>query len=180
LKQSELFEAPKDSKLRGGPLAALGPDPHPLAAVGISPDGGLDQALISAYQPMDEGQIFFVHLARLKLLDKPMISLIALGKDHHPAGLLIEAMDHPGPPWRPHPRKPPAFKEPLEQRAVGMAGRRIDHNPGGLIHHHQVIVFVYDREIHLLGLKTRPLRRELYLHTRPWGKGRARLGLSAA
>jgi hypothetical protein len=85
-------------------------------------------------------------------------------RDHQQAGrVAIEAVDDARPPRIVAARGPAG--ERLHQRPAGMAGRRVDHHPGRLVHHQQVVVLVGDlvrRRVHV-ALHGDRRRRRLHL-----------------
>jgi hypothetical protein len=71
------------------------------------------------------------------------------GDHQEPARVAVQAMDDPGPldAGDPAPRRPVAVcQQGVDEGAVGMARRGVDHEPGRLVEDEQVVVLVDDRQ----------------------------------
>ncbi len=95
-------------------------------------------------------QVLAVHLARGQLLDQSGLRLQAAGHDHHAAGVLVQPVDHAGARHRRQRRV--AEQQGVDQGAGGVAGARVDHQPGRLVDHEDVLVLVQHRQRDVLRL----------------------------
>ena len=94
---------------------------------------------------------------------------VGLGDNEEPGRVLVQPVDDAGTPDPADPRKARAAMadQRVDQRALGMAGRRMDDETGRFVDHDQVLVLEHDRERHVLALERRLLgRRRLESNSR--------------
>ena len=114
----------------------------------MTADGRIDRAAGNDH-PGNDGFVDAAHRACLQLGDQVGMGLQGLGHHHESGGVLVQAMDDAG--TRHAVQRGYVVQQGIEQGAVGMAGGRMHHQPGGLVEHQQVIVFVDDVQLDVLG-----------------------------
>ena len=96
-----------------------------------------------------------------ELARQVVVGVVVLGGDNEPAGIFVEAVHDPGPRLAADPRKAGAAMrdQGVHQRAVGIAGRRMDDHSRRFVHDDHVIVLVDDVERDILPGRRRRNRR---------------------
>ncbi len=116
---------------------------HPLAAPGIAPDWRFDPGRPLRHLSDDDRQVEAMHAAPLQLLaEVPMRDIVA-GHDEETRGVPVEPVDNTRALSSPNGR--PALaprQEPVDERASGMPGTRMNDQPGGFVEHHQVLILI--------------------------------------
>ena len=142
----------QDAVPREGRPAALDHS-HPQAVCGVAADRPRKRPLAGRGAPMHQGQILLLHQAvpehRLKRLHR----VLPARDDHEPGGRRIQPVHDARPPHvveRPHIRIAP--HQAVDERTAPVAGRGMDHQTGGLVHHQQGVVLVDDPKVHGLRL----------------------------
>src|SRR5690554_4245289 len=95
------------------------------------------------------GLVFPAHGAFLQLVNQRGVGNQAAGHHHNAGGVFIQPVHNAGPGQVFHFRR--IVQQRIHQGAVGMARRRVHHQPGRLVDHQQVLVFVHDIQRDRLG-----------------------------
>ncbi len=128
-------------------LAAIG-DRHALAHAAVAADRGIDLAAGSDDANHD-ALVDTADLARLHLLDQPGLRLQGLGHHHQAGGVLVQAVDDTGARYVDDVRH--VVQQCIEQSPAGMPGGRVHNQPGRLVDHHDMVVFVDDIQLDIFG-----------------------------
>ena len=111
----------------------------------VASQGGVDRPGSRARMALDQRQIGAPHLSRLDLPRQPAVGLVAARDEHQPGGVLVEAMDDPGP------LRILAAGEQISQhvdeRRAAVPRSRVDDQAGGLLDHRQPLVGVDDARL---------------------------------
>ncbi len=124
-------------------LAAVGYR-HALAHAAVATDRGVDLAA-GGHHTNHDALIDAADLAALHLLDQPGLRLQGLGHHHQTGGVLVQTVDdtgarHVDDVWH-------VVQQGIEQGTAGMAGGRVHNQPGRLVDHHDMVVFVDDIQL---------------------------------
>jgi len=128
-------------------LAAVG-NRHALAHAAMAADRGIDLAAGSDHANHD-ALVDAADLARLHLLDQPGLRLQGLGHYHQAGGVLVQAVDDTGARYVDDVRH--VVQQCIEQCPAGMPGGRVHNQPGRLVDHHDMVVFVDDIQLDIFG-----------------------------
>ncbi len=128
-------------------LSAVG-DRHALAHAAVAPDRGVDLAAGGDHANHD-ALVDAADLARLHLLDQPGLRLQGLGHHHQAGGVLVQAVDDTGAWYVDDVRH--VVQQCIEQSPAGMPGGRVHNQPGRLVDHHDMVVFVDDIQLDIFG-----------------------------
>ena len=120
-----------------------------MPVVRVAPDGLLDAAELCSHGPGDERLVRLLHAPRLQLRLERDLGGVVARDDEQAARVAVEPMDDPGPPDTAERRElaPPRVhrEQRVDDRAVLVPGRRMRHEPGGLVDDEDVGVLVDDR-----------------------------------
>ena len=103
---------------------------------------------------VDDGPVFPGKAVGLDLLRQLLVGRVVFGHDQQTAGVLVDAVDDPRPnhPVDPGEALPAVVQQGVDQGAVWVPWRGVDHHALGFIHHQQVPVLVDDVQGEVLGL----------------------------
>ncbi len=121
-------------------LAAVGYR-HALAHAAMAANGRVDLAT-GCHHTNHDALVDTADLAGLHLLDQLGLRLQGLGHHHQAGGVLVQAVNdtgarHVDDVWH-------VVQQRIEQRTAGMPGGRVHDQPGRLVDHHDMVVFVDD------------------------------------
>ena len=121
---------------------------------------GASTVPLAAGWPLTIAQIAAVDAVPGELGREPLMGAVGLGRDDQAGGILVDAVDDAGPGDAADPRQAAAamVEQGVDQRAVEIARRRVDDEPGGLVDHDQMLVLVDDGERDVLRLVMRRRR----------------------
>ena len=128
-------------------LAAVG-HRHALAHAAVTADRRVDLAT-GGDHPDHDALVDAADRALLQLVDQVGLGLQGLGHHHQAGGVFVQAMHDTGTRHVDDVRH--VVQQGIEQGAVGMARRRVDHQPGRLVDHQDLVVFVDDIQLDVLG-----------------------------
>ena len=116
------------------PLPA-GDDGDLLAVGRRAGERGVDRAVRGPRHAADDRQIEAVDAVGGELPGKPFVGDVGLGHHQQPRRVLVDAVDdaRPGDPADARQRAAAMVEQGVDQRAVGIAGGRVDDQPGGLV-----------------------------------------------
>ena len=136
---------------RAGRLAGGG-DGHLGRGAGRAADGRLHLAAVLAHRSLDQGQVAALHGPGGQLLDERLVGLGRAGHGEKTRGALVEPVHNARTVGRADAlghqqgQVGEAGQEPAHQGAFGVAGPRMDDEPGRLVHHGDIGVGVDDLE----------------------------------
>ncbi len=121
-------------------LATVG-DCHALAHATVAADRGIDLAASGHYADHD-ALVDAADFTGLHLFDQLGLRLQGLGHHHQAGGVFVQAVNDTGARyvddiWH-------VVQQRVEQRTAGMPGSRVHNQPGRLVDHHDVFIFVDD------------------------------------
>ena len=135
--------------------------PHRIATVAA--DRRVDRPAAGLRPADDECEVLARQRARLHQLLEPPVRLGRAGDDEQPRRVPVEAVDDPRP-FRLLPALDVVGEQPVDERSLRMAGRRMDDETGRLVDDEQVLVLVRHGEVDLLRDEpARPRRGRLEL-----------------
>ncbi len=123
-------------------LAAVGYR-HALAHAAVATDGRIDLAASGHYTNHD-ALVDAADFTRLHLFDQLGLRLQSLGYHHQTRGVFIQAVNDTGARHVDDVRH--MVQQRVEQGTTGMPGSRVHDQPGRLVDHHDMVVFVDDIE----------------------------------
>ena len=131
---------------------------HALAIARMAPDRPLDRAGRGRRPAPDDRRVAALDPMDAELGREPHVGAVVLGDHHEPARVLVEAMDDARPQHPADARQAAGAmrQERVDQRAAGMARRRMDHEAGRLVEHQEMRVLVQDVERDRLGRRASP------------------------
>jgi hypothetical protein len=112
--------------------------------------------------PVSEGQVLAVHVPRRDGTRQGRDRLQRAAHHHQPARVLVQAVHDAR--ARQRSGVGPRVQQAVEQRPGPVAGSRVHHEPGALVHHEQRLVLVHDVEGHRLGPEGEGLGRRHEFH----------------
>lgn len=127
-------------------LAAVS-DRHALTQPAVTTDRGVDLAA-GDHHPNHDALVDAADRAALQLLDQLGLRLQGLGHHHQTGGVLVQTVNdtgarHVDDVWH-------VVQQRIEQRTTGMPGGRVHNQPGRLVDHQDVVVFVDDIQFDIL------------------------------
>lgn len=128
-------------------LAAFG-HRHALACATVTADRGVDLAA-GSYHADHDALVDPADRTALQLLDQLGLRLQGLGHDHQAGGVFVQAMDNASARYVDDIRH--MVQQGVEQCATGMPGSRVHDQPGRLVDHHDLVVFVDDVQLDVFG-----------------------------
>ena len=135
-------------------LPAAGHHHHPLPVLDVAADGRLDPRRRIGHLTHHDRPVATRHHPLLQLAGKRAMRLV-IARDHdQPGGVAVEPVDDPRTLGAAD-RRPAgsAGQQPMNQRAGGMPGSRVHHQPCRLVDDDQVVILVEHAEVHGLGLQ---------------------------
>ena len=140
------------TRARGFTLSAQ--DRHAFAIERAAADLAFDQPFAETRAAPHDGVIGALDGVGGELFGKALHGALVLGGDEKPARILVEAVDDAGPGHAAHARqlRPAMGDERIDQRAVGIAGRRMDDKPRGLLDDDKILVLVNDMKRNVFAL----------------------------
>src|ERR1700674_1913150 len=143
--QESMAAAPLDHLVAGPGETAAADDRHPLALLGVAPDGPLELSRLVFHESTHDRQVGAAERAVLQLGRKGSVACIVAGDDDQARRALVEPVDYAGARHTPDhgPATAPA-QERMHERAGGMAWRRGHDHARRLIDDGEVVVFVDD------------------------------------
>ncbi len=127
-------------------LAAVG-DGHALTHAAVAADRGVDLAA-RGHHAHHDALVDTADAAFLQLVDQVGLRLQGLGHHHQTGGVLVQAVDDACARHIDDVRH--VVQQGIEQGAIGMACRRVDHQPGRLVDHQDLVVFIDDVQLDVL------------------------------
>ena len=109
------------------PAAADGPL---LRRAVVAAERRVDRAGARSRAALDERQVGAPELAALDHRREAAVRLVVAGDDHQAGGVLVEPVDDPGPLGLAAAEQ---VAERVDEGGAAVAGRRVDHEPGGLV-----------------------------------------------
>lgn len=101
---------------------------------------------------MDQGNITAGNRVDLKLLGETQMSLVILGRHHHPRGVLVETMDDAGPEFATDAGEiVTVMEESVDQGPLTVTRRRMNDQSGRLVDDDEMRVFVKNLQRQFLG-----------------------------
>ncbi len=140
-------EALQHTVVADGRLAALGHG-HALALPAMAADRRVDLAAGGDHTDHD-ALIDAADTAVLQLSNQLCLRLDGLGHHHQTGGVLVQAVDDAGTRYVDDIRH--MVQQCVEQGAIGVARSRVDHQPGRLVDHQDVVIFIDDIQLDVLG-----------------------------
>lgn len=128
-------------------LAAFG-HRHALTLPAVTTDRRIDLAACGHHTDHD-AFIDAADTATLQLGNQLGLRLNGLGHHHQTGGVLVQAVDDAG--TRDIDDVRYVVQQCVEQGAIGVASSRVDHKPSGLVDHQDVVVFIDDIQLDVLG-----------------------------
>ncbi len=138
---------------------------HPVAMVGMPSERRLDRAGAAVRLTPDEGPIVPQQRARAPVVGEDVgeapMGTVRLGRDHQPGRVLVEPVHDAGAAHAADARQAVAAmaQQGVDQSAGGVTGRRMHHEPRGLVDDDHVLVLEDDGQRDVLRLRRRIDRR---------------------
>jgi len=124
----------------------------------VTADRGLDPALPRTRPPADEREVRPFEVPPADEVPQALVRLARPGDDEEARRVAVEPVDDSGPlefvPTRGAPRE-----QAVDERSVGVAGRGMNDDAGGLVDDEEVLVLEGDAEVDVLGHEHVRLRR---------------------
>jgi len=134
------------------------PRGHLLAVRRVAADGGLNPPAVGLRVPVHKGQVALPHRAALELPGQSAMGFVGFGHNQQPGGSLVETVDDSGAQHAADPREIAAVvQQRVHQRAAGMARRRVDDQPRGLVDDQKRRVLMENLQRDRFGLHPRGL-----------------------
>ena len=133
-------------------FATCADDCHALAVAGVAPDGAGDISGWRKHAPPDKGNVLPGDAAAGERRRESDVGFVCLGDDHQTAGILVEAVNDAGACLAADAGKgvPAVGEQCMDEGSTGMAGARMDHEPGRLVDDEQVLVLMDDDQRNVL------------------------------
>jgi hypothetical protein len=123
-----------------------------FAVHGMPADGQADPSGFSRHFAANDGQVGLLDAAGFELAGKMNVGGLVLGHQQNPRGIFVQPVNDAGPPLTADPLNVRAvMQKPMDQGAGSVPGRRVNHQPRGLVDHNQRLVLEEDAEINRLG-----------------------------
>lgn len=148
--------------IRQGNLALRpGHDRHLLAVSRIASDPVLHPAGVPAHRPRDHTEILLASLTGSKSLHQGEVGRIGFRHREAPAGILVEAMNDPGPLRISEAREASAamFEQPLHQGSGGISRPRMNTKPLRLVQNEKMLILEENLQLHHLTAQRRGIGR---------------------
>jgi hypothetical protein len=121
----------------------------------IATDGDVDTLALMDHSP-DQGNVFLLDFAVVKLPRQFLMGGIVLGHDHHPGCALVETVDDSRPQLAADPAEVGhVVQERVDQRSAAVSRPWMNYHAGRLVDDDQVPILEHDIERNVLGARSR-------------------------
>ena len=162
--QSALHIGIAGEPLQHGPVGHRAPAArhhrHLLPVRRVAADGGVHRAAVLPEIPDHDAPVNPGQGVVLKLGGELLVGEVVFRRDEEAGGVPVDPVDDAGPQLPPDAGEgvPAVVEQGVDQRAVRVAGGRMDHQPLGLVHHDHVAVLVHHIQGDVLGRHVHRLR----------------------
>ena len=156
-KQRVTREEPLDFEVGDRILRSIGFQRPPRGFVAVPADRRLDPAGARTWAPADECEVTALEEAFADKVLESFVGLLRTREDQQSGGVAVESMDDSRPFGQLSSGDAPR-EQGVHERAARMARRGMHDEPGRLVHDQQMLVFVGDPQVALLGLERDGLR----------------------
>ena len=146
---------------------AIWHDGHARAVARVAADGCLDPPDLGRRQAVDEREVRLLDATILELAHQRLLRPVVARDQDQAAGVAVEAVDDARPVDAADGAVrlgPAPGQQRVDERAAGVAGRRVRDQAGRLVHDQHVVVLVDDVERDVVGLGIERLRRRHVEH----------------